>query len=125
MNRNPLQSLSLTAKICVTATTLVVLSLAATSAVIAVRASDAAEESSMRQAHAAAREAAASVQAHIGANLGAVSNLAGAMSALRASAEVPSRAQVGTMTQALVKGSSDLIGGAVTFEPDALDGKDA
>jgi methyl-accepting chemotaxis protein len=125
MNRNPLQSLSLTAKICVTATTLVVLSLAATSAVIAVRASDAAEESSMRQAHTSAREAAASVQAHIVANLGAVTNLAGAMSGLRAGEEVPSRAQVGTMTQALLKGSSDLIGAAVTFEANALDGKDA
>ena len=39
MSRNPLASLSLTAKICATATTLVVLSLAVTSAVIAVRSS--------------------------------------------------------------------------------------
>ena len=125
MNRNPLQSLSLTAKICATATTLVVLSLAATSAVIAVRASDAAEDSSMRQAHTSAREAASSVQAHIAGNLGAVSQLAGAMSGLRAADDVASRSQIGTMTQALLKGSSDLIGSAVTFEANALDGKDA
>ena len=83
MSRNPLASLSLTAKICATATTLVVLSLAVTSAVIAVRSSDAAETASMHLARTAAREAAAAVQGQIDANLGAVANLAGAMSALR------------------------------------------
>jgi methyl-accepting chemotaxis protein len=125
MSRNPLSSLSLTAKICATATTLVVLSLAVTSAVIAVRSSDNAEEASMHLARTSAREAAVAVQAQIVAKLGAVANLAGAMSAMREADIAPSRPQISAMTQATVRGSKDLIGGAVTWEPDALDGKDA
>jgi len=125
MSRNPLSSLSLTAKICATATTLVVLSLAVTSAVIAVRSSDSAEDASMHLARTSAREAAAAVQAQLGAKLGAVANLAGAMSALRAGDIVPTREQSGAMTQATIRGNADFIGGAVTWEPNALDGKDA
>ena len=63
MRRNHLASLSLTAKICTTATTLVVLSLAVTSAVITVRSRDTAETASIHLARTAAREAAAAVQA--------------------------------------------------------------
>ena len=125
MRRNPLSSLSLTAKICATATTLVVLSLAVTSAVIAVRSSGTAEDASMHQARTSAREAAAAVQAQIGTKLGAVTNLAAGMSALREADIAPSRPQVGAMTQGMLRSFGDLIGGAVTFEPDALDGKDA
>jgi methyl-accepting chemotaxis protein len=125
MSRNPLSSLSLTAKICATATTLVVLSLAITSAVIAVRSSDTAEDASMHLARTSAREAAAAVQAQIGTKLGAVANLAAGMSALRAADIAPARPQIGAMTQATVRSSSDFIGGAVTLEPNALDGKDA
>jgi methyl-accepting chemotaxis protein len=125
MSRNPLSSLSLTAKICATATTLVVLSLAVTSAVIAVRSSDNAEDASMQLARTSAREAAAAVQAQLGSKLGAVANLAGAMSALREADIAPARPQIAAMTQATVRGAKDFIGGAVTWEPDALDGKDA
>jgi methyl-accepting chemotaxis protein len=125
MSRTPLSSLSLTAKICATATTLVVLSLAVTSAVIAVRSSDSAEDASMHLARTSAREAAAAVQAQLGAKLGAVANLAGAMSALRTADIVPTREQSAAMTQATIRGNADFIGGAVTWEPNALDGKDA
>jgi methyl-accepting chemotaxis protein len=127
MRRNPLSSLSLslTAKICATATTLVVLSLAVTSAVIAVRSSDNAEEASMQQARTSAREAAAAVQAQLGPKLGAVVSLAAAMSALREEDIAPARPQVAAMTRATVRTSDDFIGGAVTWEPNALDGKDA
>jgi methyl-accepting chemotaxis protein len=125
MSRISLSSLSLTAKICTTATTLVVLSLAITSAVIAVRSSDTAEEASMHLARTSAREAAAAVQAQIGTKLGAVTNLAAGMSALGEADIAPTRAQVAAMTQAMLRSSGDLIGSAVTFEPNALDGKDA
>jgi methyl-accepting chemotaxis protein len=125
MSRNPLSSLSLTTKICATATMLVVLSLAVTSAVIAVRSSDNAEDASMQLARTSAREAAAAVQAQLGSKLGAVANLAGAMSALREADIAPARPQIAAMTQATVRGAKDFIGGAVTWEPDALDGKDA
>ena len=125
MTRNPLSSLSLTAKICATATTLVVLSLAVTSAVIAVRSSDNAEDASMHLARTSAREAAAAVQVQLGTKLGAVVNLAAAMSALRDADLAPARPQIAAMTQATVRTSNDFIGGAVTWEPNALDGKDA
>ncbi|WP_322400469.1 methyl-accepting chemotaxis protein [Massilia luteola] len=125
MSRNPLSSLSLTTKICATATLLVVLSLAVTSAVIAVRSSDNAEDASMQLARTSAREAAAAVRAQLGSKLGAVANLAGAMSALREADIAPARPQIAAMTQATVRGAKDFIGGAVTWEPDALDGKDA
>ena len=125
MSRNPLSSLSLTAKICATATTLVVLSLAVTSAVIAVRSSDTAEDASMHQARTSAREAAAAVQAQIGTKLGTVTNLAAGMSALREADIAPTRQQISALTQATVRSSGDFIGGAVTWEANALDGKDA
>jgi methyl-accepting chemotaxis protein len=79
----------------------------------------------MHLARTSAREAAAAVQAQLGAKLGAVANLAGAMSALRASDIAPSRDQSAAMTQATIRGNADFIGGAVTWEPNALDGKDA
>ncbi|WP_075791416.1 methyl-accepting chemotaxis protein [Massilia putida] len=125
MSRNPLSSLSLTAKICATATTLVVLSLAVTSGVIAVRSSANAEDASMRLARTSAREAAAAVQAQLGSKLGAVTNLAAALSALREADIAPARPQIAAMTQATVRTSNDFIGGAVTWEPNALDGNDA
>ena len=37
----------------------------------------------------------------------------------------PARPQVGAMTRATLLGSGDLVGAAVTWEPNALDGKDA
>ena len=118
-------SLSLNARICLTATALVILSLAATAAVIGVRASRSAEEASMQLARTAAREAAAAVQARLGANLSAVVNLAGAMRSTRGAGMTLARPQIGAMSRATLLGSADLIGVAVTWEPDALDGKDA
>jgi methyl-accepting chemotaxis protein len=57
MSRNPLSPLSLTAKICATATALVITSLATTSAVTGWRSSASAEQTSMRMAHTSARQA--------------------------------------------------------------------
>ena len=125
MSRNPQSSLSLTTKICATATALVVLSLAVTSAVIAVRSNATAEQASMRLARTSAHEAAAAVQARIAGNLGAVTTLAGAMSALRTADIAPARSQVTAITQATLLSAKDLTGTSVTWEPNALDGKDA
>jgi methyl-accepting chemotaxis protein len=118
-------SLSLNAKICLSATVLVVLSLAATSAVTGIRSTRSAEESSMQLARTTAREAAVAVQARIASNLAAVAHLASAMQATRAADLAPSRPQIGEMVKATVLGSDDLVGSAVTWEPNALDGKDA
>jgi methyl-accepting chemotaxis protein len=118
-------SLSLNARICLTATALVVLSLAATATVIGVRGSRSAEQASMELARTAAREAAGAVQARLGVNLSTVAGLAAAMRSTRAADIAPTRAQIGEMTKAALVGSADLIGATVAWEPDALDGKDA
>jgi len=122
--RPRLPSLSLNARICLTATALVILSLAVTATVIGVRGSRSAEAASMQLARTAAREAAEAVQARIGANLSAVANLAAAMRATRGAGMTLARPQIGEMTKATLLGSEDLIGAAVTWEPGALDGKD-
>jgi methyl-accepting chemotaxis protein len=118
-------SLSLNARIRLTATALVILSLAATATVIGVRGSRSAEEASMELARTAAREAAGAVQARLGANLSAVANLAAGMSASRSAGLALARPQISELTKATLLGSPDLIGSAVTWEPNALDGKDA
>jgi methyl-accepting chemotaxis protein len=124
MSNKVLSSLSLNARICLTATVLVILSLAVTATLIGVRGSRSAEAASMQLARTAAREAAEAVQARIGANLSAVANLAAAMRATRGAGMTLARPQVGEMTKATLLGSEDLIGAAVTWEPGALDGKD-
>jgi methyl-accepting chemotaxis protein len=124
-SRLRLSSLSLNARICLTATALVILSLAVTATVIGVRGSRSAEAASMQLARTAAREAAEAVRARIGANLSAVVNLAAAMRATRGTGMTLARPQIGEMTKATLLGSEDLIGTAVTWEPGALDGKDA
>jgi methyl-accepting chemotaxis protein len=118
-------SLSLNARICLTATALVILSLGATAAVIGVRGSRSAEEASMQLARTAAREAATAVQARLGANLSAAVNLAAGLRATQSAGSVPTRPQIGDMAKAMLLASSDLVGSGVTYEANALDGKDA
>ena len=119
------RSLSLNAKICLTATVLVILSLAATSTVTGIRSSRSAEESSMKLARTTAREAAAAVQARMGSHLTTVLGLARTMRTTRGADIALTRAQMSEMVKATVLDSEDLNGSTVTWEPDALDGKDA
>ncbi|KQV82633.1 chemotaxis protein [Massilia sp. Root351] len=118
-------ALSLNAKICAAATALVVLSLAVTATVTGIKSSSSAEAAAMELAHTAAREAAAAVQGRIGSNLSAVINAGGALRATKAAGVPLAREQIGEMSKATLLGSEDLLGAAVTFEPNALDGKDA
>jgi methyl-accepting chemotaxis protein len=118
-------SLSLNAKICLTATVLVILSLAATSTVTGIRSSHSAEASSMNLARTTAREAAVAVQARMGSHLTTVISLARDMRATRASDIALTRAQMSEIEKATLLDSEDLNGVTVTWEPNALDGKDA
>ena len=118
-------ALSLNAKICAAATALVVLSLAVTATVTGIKSSSSAEAAAMDLAHTAAREAAAALQGRIGSNLSAVINVGGAMRATKATGVPLAREQIGEITKATLLGSEDLLGAAVTFEPNAFDGKDA
>jgi len=118
-------SLSLNGKICAAATALVVLSLAVTATVIGVRSSSSAEAAAMNLARTSAREVAGALQSRIIGNLSAVINLSGAMRQTRANNQTLGRDQINEMVKATLLGSEDLIGAAVTWEPNALDGKDA
>ena len=118
-------SLSLNGKICAAATALVVISLAITATVIGIRSSASAEAAAMNLARTSAREVAGALQARIASNLSSVINLAGAMRGTRGANQALSRDQINEMVKATLLGSEDLIGSAVTWEPNALDGKDA
>ena len=117
--------LSLNAKICIAATLLVVLSLALTAAVIGYKSSASAEMAAMQLTRTSAREVAGALQTRIGANLAAVIGVGHAMRATRAADKPLAREQINEIVKATLAASSDLIGAAVTWEPNALDGKDA
>ena len=118
-------SLSLNGKICAAATALVVLSLAVTATVTGIRSSASAEAAAMNLARTSAREVAGTLQARIATNLSAVINLSAAMRSTRGANQTLARDQINEMVKATLAGSDDLIGAAVTWEPNALDGKDA
>ena len=118
-------NLSLNGKICAAATALVVLSLGITATVIGIRSSASAEAAAMELARTSTREVSDLLQARVATNLSAIVNLAGAMRNTRAANLPLARDQINEMVKATLTGSEDLIGTAVTWEPDALDGKDA
>ncbi|KQQ93666.1 methyl-accepting chemotaxis protein [Massilia sp. Leaf139] len=116
-------ALSLNARICVTATALVVLGLGITSTVIGIKGSEASEEAAMRLARTAARESASVLEGRIGANLKAVDVLSSTVAATNG--EPLARPQLGAITKAALQGAPDLVGTVVAMEPNAFDGKDA
>ncbi|RLM50374.1 methyl-accepting chemotaxis protein, partial [Halobellus sp. Atlit-31R] len=118
-------SLSLSAKICVTATVLVVASLGVTSAFIAVKNSQSAEEAAMSEARTLTLEASALLQGRIAANLAMVENTAGSLAATQSTGQALTREQVGAVMRAALARSEDFIGTSAAYEPDALDGRDA
>ena len=118
-------TLSLNAKIGLAATALVVLSLAITSMVIGFKSGAAAESASMELARTSAREAAGVLQTRLRANLANVTALAGAMAATKTASFPLQREQINEMVKSTLSSAEDFIGAAVTWEPNALDGKDA
>ncbi|GAB3379909.1 methyl-accepting chemotaxis protein [Massilia agri] len=120
-----LNSLSLTAKICITATMLVVASMGVTSAFIAVKNSASAEEAAMREARALTLEASALLKSRIAANLATLESVATTLGATQAGGQALTREQVGALVRANLVGSEDFIGSSAAYEPDALDGRDA
>ena len=117
--------LSLNGKICAAATALVVASLAITATVTGIRSSASAEAAAMDLARTSSREVSGVLQARIATNLAAIVNLAGAMRGTRTANLPLAREQINELVKATLTGSEDLVGTAVTWEPNALDGKDA
>ncbi|WP_028103674.1 methyl-accepting chemotaxis protein [Pseudoduganella violaceinigra] len=120
-----LSKLSLNAKICVAATLLVVVSLAVTAAVTGYKSSRTAEQDAMNLARTQAGAAASALQSRIGRNLATIIQLGASQRATRGANVALSREQTGEITKSALLSSDDLVGAAVTWEPNALDAKDA
>jgi methyl-accepting chemotaxis protein len=118
-------SLSLNGRVCAAATMLVILSLAITGTVIGFNSSKMAEAAAMEQARILASQASSAVQGRLGAHLASLQNLADSMAATRGADLALSRPQVSTMVKATLLRAEDMVGASVTWEPNALDGKDA
>ncbi|XLZ71919.1 methyl-accepting chemotaxis protein [Massilia sp. SR12] len=120
-----LSKLSLNAKICIAATLLVIISLAVTATVTGIKSSRTAEKDAMDLARTQAAAAASALQSRIGRNLATIIQLGAAQRATRGAKQPLAREQTGEITKSALFSSEDLIGAAVTWEPNALDGKDA
>ena len=118
-------SLSLSAKICVTATTLVVLSLGVTSTFIGVKSSRSTEAEAIDHARTLTREATALLQGRLAQNLAGIGAIAGSLEATVGAQQAPTREQINHIIHKNISRAEDLVGSSATFEPNALDGKDA
>jgi len=118
-------SLSLSARICITATVLVVASMGVTSAFIAVKNSQSAEEAAMGQARTLTLEASALLKGRIAANLSTLESVATTLGATQAASQPMTREQVNALVRATLAASEDFVGSSAAYEPDALDGRDA
>ncbi|AXA94574.1 methyl-accepting chemotaxis protein [Massilia sp. YMA4] len=121
----PRLALSLNARICAAATALVVLSLAITAAVTGMRSSASAEDAALKLAHTTSREAAHALASRITANLSTVQGVSAALRATRGTGMALTREQQIEVAKAVLLSSDDIVGTAIAWEPDALDGKDA
>lgn len=117
--------LSLNTKICVAASALALVSLGIMATVIGLKSSATAKDATMSLARTSAREAAGVLQSRISANLSTVVALSGSMRSTKAANLPLEREQVDEMVKAALVSSDDFVGAAVTWEPNALDGKDA
>lgn len=121
----PGSGFSLQTRISLATLLLVAASLAITATVIGLQSSREAERATMALAHTAAREAARTLQAQLQSSLASVSGLAAALSVTRQAERAPGRDQIDDMVQALLRTVPEFVGAAATWEPDALDGRDA
>jgi methyl-accepting chemotaxis protein len=120
-----LSTWSFGAKLCATATTLVVLSLAVTALVIGLESKASAEAAAMLQARTAAREAGAVLAARLGSSLYSINSMVVSVQSTIAAGQPMGRAQLAAATRALVAADEALVGTTITLEPDALGGRDA
>ena len=124
-NSSGLLRLSLNAKICVAATVLVVLSLAVTATVIGIKSSASAESAAIELTRTTAREVAGILKSRISVNLAAVMGMSETMRSTKSADLALQREQINEVVKGTLAASGDLAGASVTWEPGALDGKDA
>lgn len=116
---------SLRVKICLIATVLILASFTLTAIVTGVKSSETAERVSIDQARTAAREAANALNVRLSSNIAAISELAAVMVGTKRLEQPLLRTQIDEIVKETLRNSADFIGVAVTWEPNALDGKDA
>ncbi len=124
-SRSTLSGLSLTAKLSIAATSLCVLCVVATSAVLGWRTAASAAEQAEQSAELAARDAAGDVAAEMGHSFSAVKTLSDTMRGMKASGVPPTRDQLDAMARQVLTLHPEFIGTYSIWEPNALDGKDA
>lgn len=117
--------LSLNSKICIAATAFVAISLTLTAIVIGVKSSASAELAAMNLARAQSIGVASEMRARLNLNLNAMSGLAIAMRASKEIEQPLAREQINEIVKTTLVNAPDLIGAAITWESNALDGKDA
>ena len=122
---NLARSWSLNARICAASGALMLASLALTVAVIGVQTGTSAEAAATRRSHASLNPAANALETRLRTSAVAIRNLAGVIAAARGQGPGLTRAQVGAMARTTLRGSDDVLGIAVLWEPNALDGRDA
>jgi len=118
-------TLSLNTRICITASALVIGSLAITATVTGIRTRDSAENAAMELARTAAMAAAEATKTRIASNLGAVAMVAGTVQSTLAAGHPLSRDQANAIDQATLRSSSDLVGTSIAMEPGKFDDRDA
>ncbi len=117
--------LSLTAKLCLSATLLCVFCVVATSLVLGWRTASAAKTQADKDAQLAASEAAHNVAAELGKSFSTVKTLADTLRGMKAAGMPPSREQLDAMAREVLSLHPEFIGTYTIWEPNALDGKDA
>ena len=122
---NFVQRLSLSNKICIAATAFVALSLTITSVVIGVKSSASAELASMNLARAQSVGVASEMQARLSFSLNSMAGLANVMRSSKEIEQPLAREQINELLKLSLVNAPDLIGVAITWEANALDGKDA
>ncbi len=117
--------LSLNSKICAAATVFVALSLTITAIVIGIKSSTSAELAAMNIARTQSKAVAGEMQARLSLNLNSMASIANTMRSSKEIEQALARDQINELVKLTLANSPDLIGVAVTWEPNALDGKDA
>ncbi|MFL6633268.1 MAG: methyl-accepting chemotaxis protein, partial [Massilia sp.] len=119
------KGMSLSTRICLVATGLVILSLGTVATVIGMQSTATANQTSMALAQSAAARAAESVQGRLGADLTVVLSTARMIQATMATSHRMTREQVNAAMKAFAIEESDALSLGVFWEANAFDGKDA
>ncbi len=120
-----LSGLSLQARLGLAGVSLVVLSLGVTGTVIGIQSSEQAEAATMKLAETSTREAAGAMQTRLRSHLSTVQQITASVQQTRGAQRPLSRDQIDDLVKGGLNNNPDFIGSTVTWEPNALDGRDA